>query len=72
MINTGNVTVPIFGADQPEHVEAILDAATIRLTEAEMTYLDEPYRPRDMINDYNPVRRARALSVEPTSLSAVA
>lgn len=72
VINTGNVTVPIFGADQPEHVEAILDAATIRLTEAEMTYLDEPYRPRDMINDYNPVRRARALSVEPTSLSAVA
>ncbi|RIY00246.1 aldo/keto reductase [Aureimonas flava] len=72
VMNTGNVTVPIIGADQPEHVEAVLDATTIRLDPTEMAYLDEPYRPRDMINDYNAVRRPRALSVPAAPLSAVA
>jgi hypothetical protein len=30
------------------------------LSDEERAYLEEPYRPRDMINDYNPVRRPRA------------
>ena len=55
-----NVTVPLIGADSPEQVEVAIAASQIVLTEAEKAFLEEPYRPRDMINDYNPVRRARA------------
>jgi len=36
-------------------------AADIALSDEEKTYLEELYRPRDMINDYNPTRRPRAL-----------
>ena len=72
VMNTGNVTVPIFGADEPEHVDAVLDATTIVLGETERSFLEEPYRPRDVINDYNPLRRPRALGTSPAPLSAVA
>jgi hypothetical protein len=37
-------------------------AASMALTAEERSFLEAPYRPRDMINDYNPVRRARALA----------
>jgi hypothetical protein len=50
------------GADAPEHLEAAVAALTLELSEAEKGFLTEPYRPRDMINDYNPVRRPRALA----------
>ncbi len=56
-----NVTVPLIGADAPEHVDAAIDAAALTLSDEEKLYLEEAYRPRDMINDYNPVRRPRAL-----------
>jgi len=56
------VTAPIVGADAPEQVDAAVAAAQTHLTEEERDYLEATYRPRDMINDYNPVRRPRALA----------
>ena len=56
-----NVTVPLIGADAPEHIDAAIDATALALSDEERLYLEEAYRPRDMINDYNPVRRPRAL-----------
>src|SRR5581483_1124849 len=50
------VTAPLVGADTPEQVEAAVAAADLSLDEAERAFLEAPYRPRDMINDYNPVR----------------
>ena len=58
------VTAPLIGADAPDQVDAAVAAAAMTLTDEERGYLEAPYRPRDMINDYNPVRRARALSEE--------
>jgi len=59
--NSGNVTVPFIGADTAHQVEAAVAAGAIVLSAEERTYLEELYRPRDMINDYNPIRRPRAL-----------
>ena len=56
-----NVTVPLVGADAPEHLDVAVAALDLALTAEETGFLTEPYRPRDMINDYNPVRRPRAL-----------
>ena len=58
------VTAPLVGADAPDQVDAAVAAAAMTLTEAERQFLEAPYRPRDMINDYNPVRRPRALGPE--------
>jgi 1-deoxyxylulose-5-phosphate synthase len=58
------VTAPLIGADTPDQVDAAIAAAALKLSEDERTYLEAPYRPRDMINDYNPLRRARALAEE--------
>jgi aryl-alcohol dehydrogenase-like predicted oxidoreductase len=57
-----DVTVPLIGADAPDQVDAAVSAASMALTAEERSFLEAPYRPRDMINDYNPVRRARALA----------
>jgi hypothetical protein len=38
-----------------------VEALGLRLDAAERTFLEAPYRPRDEINDQNPVRRPRAL-----------
>jgi len=57
---SSNVTVPLIGADSPEQVEVAIAASAIVLDDSEKAFLEEPYRPRDMINDYNPVRRSRA------------
>jgi len=57
-----NVTAPLIGADSPEQVRIAVEAGALTLSEAERAELEEPYRPRDMINDYNPVRRPRALA----------
>lgn len=62
VFGSGNSTVPLIGAESAEQVEAALEAATIELSAGDRAYLEEPYRPRDMINDYNDVRRPRALS----------
>lgn len=55
-----HVTSPLIGADTPEQVDVAVQAASLRLDDADRTFLEEPYRPRDVINDYNPVRRPRA------------
>ncbi|HZH10709.1 MAG TPA: aldo/keto reductase [Microvirga sp.] len=61
VFSSRNVTVPLVGADSPAQVEAAVKALSIALTPEERAYLEEPYRPRDMINDYNEIRRPRAL-----------
>jgi aryl-alcohol dehydrogenase-like predicted oxidoreductase len=53
--------VPIVGAANTSHLEVAVEALALNLDHAERTYLEAPYRPRDEINDQNPVRRARAL-----------
>jgi 1-deoxyxylulose-5-phosphate synthase len=55
------VTAPLIGADSPEQVDVAAAAAQLRLDAEERTFLEAPYRPRDVINDYNPIRRPRAL-----------
>ena len=55
------ITAPLIGADAAEQVDAAVAAAALALSSEEKAFLEEPYRPRDEINDYNPVRRARAL-----------
>jgi 1-deoxyxylulose-5-phosphate synthase len=57
-----SVTAPLIGADAPEQVDAAVDAAGLVLSRDERDFLEAPYRPRDMINDYNPLRRPRALA----------
>jgi aryl-alcohol dehydrogenase-like predicted oxidoreductase len=55
------VTVPVIGAADPAHIDAALAALDLELDAEERSYLEAPYRPRDEINDFNPVRRPRAL-----------
>jgi 1-deoxyxylulose-5-phosphate synthase len=56
-----NHNVPIVGASKTAQVEAAVRALELRLDPEERAFLEAPYRPRDEINDYNPVRRPRAL-----------
>ncbi|MGB7195451.1 MAG: aldo/keto reductase [Collimonas pratensis] len=56
----GNSTVPIIGADSVEQLQLAVQAGEIVLSAEECQYLEQPYRPRDMINDYNEVRRPRS------------
>ena len=56
-----NRNVPIVGAAKPAHLDVAVEALTLRLDAAERVFLEAPYRPRDEINDQNPVRRPRAL-----------
>jgi aryl-alcohol dehydrogenase-like predicted oxidoreductase len=58
------VTAPLIGADAPEQVDAAVAGAAMVLSPDERAFLEAPYRPRDMINDYNPVRRSRALGAD--------
>jgi len=56
-----NRNVPIVGAARAAHLDVAVEALALRLDAAERAYLEAPYRPRDEINDQNPVRRPRAL-----------
>ncbi len=56
-----NPNVPIVGASTTSHLEAAVEALGLRLDPAERAFLEAPYRPRDVINDQNPLRRPRAL-----------
>jgi 1-deoxyxylulose-5-phosphate synthase len=56
-----NHNIPIVGAAKTLHVEAAVEALTLRLDAKERSYLEAPYRPRDEINDQNTLRRPRAL-----------
>jgi 1-deoxyxylulose-5-phosphate synthase len=59
------VTAALVGADSPEQVDVAIEAAALTLSEEETAFLEAPYRPCDVINDYNPVRRSRALAIRP-------
>ncbi len=56
-----NHNVPIVGAAKTAHLEVAVEALELQLDAAERAFLEAPYRPRDEINDQNPVRRPRAL-----------
>ena len=56
-----NQNVPIVGAAKTSHLDVAVDALRLRLDPKDRAFLEAPYRPRDEINDQNPVRRARAL-----------
>ena len=56
-----NHNVPIVGASKAAQVEVAVEAVGVRLDAADRIFLEAPYRPRDEINDQNPVRRPRAL-----------
>jgi 1-deoxyxylulose-5-phosphate synthase len=56
------VSVPIIGATAAEQIDAAVQASELRLDETERRFLEDPYRPRDEINDANPLRRPRALN----------
>ncbi|MBS0373823.1 MAG: aldo/keto reductase [Proteobacteria bacterium] len=53
--------VPIIGASKLDHLETAVAALALSLDAAERALLEAPYRPRDEINDQNPLRRPRAL-----------
>jgi aryl-alcohol dehydrogenase-like predicted oxidoreductase len=53
--------IPIVGAAKPAHLDAAVAALGLSLDAEERAFLEAPYRPRDEINDQNPVRRPRAL-----------
>jgi aryl-alcohol dehydrogenase-like predicted oxidoreductase len=40
------VTAPIIGTTKPEHVEEAVNATTIKLSDDEIRYLEEPYKPK--------------------------
>lgn len=56
-----NHNVPIAGAGSSAQLETAVQALAVELDAAERAFLEAPYRPRDEINDYQPVRRPRAL-----------
>jgi aryl-alcohol dehydrogenase-like predicted oxidoreductase len=59
-----NHNVPIVGASKTAQLEVAVEALALMLDSGERDFLEAPYRPRDEINDYNPVRRPRALSAD--------
>jgi aryl-alcohol dehydrogenase-like predicted oxidoreductase len=60
VLGSPNPNVPIVGAGKTTHVDVAVEALDVRLDAAERAYLEAPYRPRDEINDQNPLRRPRA------------
>ena len=56
-----NHDIPIVGAAKPAHLDIAVEALGLRLDAGDRAFLEAPYRPRDEINDQNPVRRPRAL-----------
>ncbi len=62
---SARVAVPVIGAAAVGQLDAAVEGAALVLRADERTVLEEPYRPRDVINDYNAVRRPRALYAGP-------
>src|ERR1700724_872343 len=58
---SSNHNVPIVGAAKTAHLDVAVEALGLRLDAADRAFLEAPYRPRDEINDQNPVRPPRAL-----------
>ncbi|ABW01316.1 aldo/keto reductase [Caldivirga maquilingensis] len=44
------VTAPIIGTTKPEHVEEAVNAISIKLTDDEVKYLEEPYKPKPVLH----------------------
>jgi aryl-alcohol dehydrogenase-like predicted oxidoreductase len=61
VLGSPNPNIPIVGAAKTAHVEVAVEALGVRLDAADSAFLEAPYRPRDEINDQNPLRRPRAL-----------
>ena len=57
-----NRSIPIVGAARSAHLDVAVASLALGLDAEERAYLDAPYRPRDEINDQNPLRRPRSLS----------
>jgi aryl-alcohol dehydrogenase-like predicted oxidoreductase len=57
-----NVNIPIVGAAKISHIDIAVESLAVTLESSERSYLEEPYRPRDEINDQREVRRPRALA----------
>lgn len=55
--------VPIVGAANTSQLDVAVEALALRLDASEREFLEAPYRPRDVINDQNPLRRPRAISM---------
>jgi aryl-alcohol dehydrogenase-like predicted oxidoreductase len=43
------VTAPVFGTRSPEHLDEAVGAVDVRLTDKETGFLEEPYRPRQVV-----------------------
>jgi aryl-alcohol dehydrogenase-like predicted oxidoreductase len=56
-----NVNIPIVGAAKISHIDVAVESMAVTLDLSERSYLQEPYRPRDEINDQRGIRRPRAL-----------
>ena len=56
-----NHNVPIVGAAKTAHLDVAVEALGLDLDAGDRAFLEAPYRPRDEINDQNPLRRPRAL-----------
>jgi aryl-alcohol dehydrogenase-like predicted oxidoreductase len=54
-----NANIPIIGAARTSHIEVAVEALDLQLDAAERSHLEEPYRPRDEINDQREIRRPR-------------
>jgi hypothetical protein len=50
------------GASKTAHLDVAAEGLALELDATERAYLEAPYRPRDEINDQQPLRRPRALS----------
>ena len=61
VVGSPHANVPIVGAAKTAHLDVAAQALAVRLDAAERAFLEAPYRPRDEINDQNPLRRPRAL-----------
>jgi len=44
------VTAPIVGTTKVEHLEEAVDALSVKLTDDEIKYLEEPYRPKPVLH----------------------
>jgi aryl-alcohol dehydrogenase-like predicted oxidoreductase len=56
-----NRNVPIVGAVKAAQLDVAVQSLGLELEASERVFLEAPYRPRDEINDQNPLRRPRAL-----------
>lgn len=56
-----HTNVPIVGAANTRQIDVAAAALSLKLDVGEREFLEAPYRPRDEINDQNPLRRPRAL-----------